>query len=231
MNKVLLTGRLTRDPEMRSLASGKAVTTFSVATNEFLGAGQGEGRVPQDRHLGPPGRDLRPVTSARASRSRSRAGSRPGPGTTTGAPRHWKTEIVATHVEMLSGRRKKDYAAESGRQRRSRPRPRPTARAAEPTTRPPRSHGRGRPPTTRRSSQRPDQPPHPANAATDRRRLPLRAGLLDPMASRSRPGPGSGAAGLRLGVPGELEERHGEDHVDEHQQRALEPVRSRRRGR
>jgi single-stranded DNA-binding protein len=26
VNKVLLTGRLTRDPEMRSLASGKAVT-------------------------------------------------------------------------------------------------------------------------------------------------------------------------------------------------------------
>src|SRR5436190_24183761 len=27
--------------------------------------------------------------------------------------RHWKTEVVANHVEMLSGRRKKDYAAES----------------------------------------------------------------------------------------------------------------------
>jgi len=30
VNKVFLTGRLTRDPELRSLASGKAVTTFSV---------------------------------------------------------------------------------------------------------------------------------------------------------------------------------------------------------
>jgi Single-strand binding protein family len=28
MNKVLLTGRLTRDPELRVLASGKNVTTF-----------------------------------------------------------------------------------------------------------------------------------------------------------------------------------------------------------
>jgi single stranded DNA-binding protein len=27
--------------------------------------------------------------------------------------RHWKTEIVAATVEMLSGRKKKDYAAES----------------------------------------------------------------------------------------------------------------------
>jgi single-stranded DNA-binding protein len=27
--------------------------------------------------------------------------------------RHWKTEIVANSVEMLSGKKKKDYAAES----------------------------------------------------------------------------------------------------------------------
>ena len=31
VNKVFLTGRLTRDPEMRSLASGKNVTTVSDA--------------------------------------------------------------------------------------------------------------------------------------------------------------------------------------------------------
>ena len=36
MNKVFLTGRLTRDTEMRSLASGKNVTTFTVASNEYL---------------------------------------------------------------------------------------------------------------------------------------------------------------------------------------------------
>ena len=35
MNRVLLTGRLTRDPEMRSLANNKTVTTFSVATNDY----------------------------------------------------------------------------------------------------------------------------------------------------------------------------------------------------
>ena len=40
MNKVLLTGRLTRDPEMRSLASGKNVTTFTVASNEYLSGGR-----------------------------------------------------------------------------------------------------------------------------------------------------------------------------------------------
>jgi single-stranded DNA-binding protein len=40
VNRVLLTGRLTRDPEMRSLASGKVVTQFSVATNEYIGQGK-----------------------------------------------------------------------------------------------------------------------------------------------------------------------------------------------
>ena len=27
--------------------------------------------------------------------------------------RHWRTEIVANHVEMLSGRKKKDYEAQA----------------------------------------------------------------------------------------------------------------------
>ena len=40
MNKVLLTGRLTRDPELRSLASGSSVATFAVATNEYRGNGK-----------------------------------------------------------------------------------------------------------------------------------------------------------------------------------------------
>ena len=85
MNKVLLTGRLTRDPEMRSLASGKNVTTFTVASNEFIGGGQEKAEYHARGHVGPPRRDRRHATSARASRSPSRAGSRPGPGTTTAA--------------------------------------------------------------------------------------------------------------------------------------------------
>jgi single-strand DNA-binding protein len=114
MNRVLLTGRLTRDPEMRSLPSGKTVTNFSVATNEyrkseeyteyhsivtwerlaqicgqFLGKGQMvslEGRLQTRRW-----EDERKI-------------------------KHYRTEVVASSVEMLSGRRKKDYAAESAAQ-------------------------------------------------------------------------------------------------------------------
>ena len=39
MKKVILVGRLTRDPEMRALASGKTVTTFALTTNECAGNG------------------------------------------------------------------------------------------------------------------------------------------------------------------------------------------------
>src|SRR5918993_4011745 len=42
MNKVLLVGRLTRDPELRSLPSGKHVATFTIATNDFRGGGGAE---------------------------------------------------------------------------------------------------------------------------------------------------------------------------------------------
>jgi single-stranded DNA-binding protein len=39
MNRVLLTGRLTRDPELRTTAAGKAVVQFAVATHEYVGGG------------------------------------------------------------------------------------------------------------------------------------------------------------------------------------------------
>ena len=42
MNKVMLVGRLTRDPELRTLPSGKPVANFVVATNEYRGNGANE---------------------------------------------------------------------------------------------------------------------------------------------------------------------------------------------
>ena len=111
MNKVLLTGRLTRDPEMRSLASGKNVTTFTVASNEFLGGGKEKSEyhpvVAWDRLAEIAGRYLgKGQQVAIEGRLQTRSWD-----DEKGA-RHWKTEIVASHVEMLSGRRKKDYEAQ-----------------------------------------------------------------------------------------------------------------------
>ena len=112
MNKVLLTGRLTRDPEMRSLASGKSVTTFTVASNEFIGGGREKAEyhpvVTWDRLAEIAGAYLgkgQQVAIEGRIQTRSWDDER--------GARHWKTEVVASSVEMLSGRRKKDYAAES----------------------------------------------------------------------------------------------------------------------
>ena len=112
MNKVLLTGRLTRDPEMRATATGKHVTQFSVATNEYAGNGKERAEyhtiVTWDRLAETCGRYLgkgQQVALEGRIQTRSWDDDR--------GARHWKTEIVAAHVEMLSGRRKKDYAAET----------------------------------------------------------------------------------------------------------------------
>lgn len=112
MNKVLLTGRLTRDPEMRSLASGKTVTQFSLATNEYAGGGKERAEyhniVTWDRLAEICGRYLgkgQQVALEGRIQTRSWDDER--------GIRHWKTEVVAGSVEMLSGRNKKDYAAES----------------------------------------------------------------------------------------------------------------------
>jgi single-strand DNA-binding protein len=111
VNKVLLTGRLTRDPEMRSLASGKNVTTFTVASNEFVGGGKEKSEyhpvVAWDRLAEIAGRYLgkgQQVAIEGRLQTRSWDDDR--------GVRHWKTEIVASHVEMLSGRQKKEYEAQ-----------------------------------------------------------------------------------------------------------------------
>jgi single-strand DNA-binding protein len=111
MNKVLLTGRLTRDPEMRKLASGKTVTQFSIATNDYrTGSEKSEFHsvVTWDRLAEICGQYLgkgQLVTIEGRLQTRQWEDDN--------KLRHWKTEIVASAVEMLSGRRKRDYAAEA----------------------------------------------------------------------------------------------------------------------
>lgn len=45
LNKVMIIGRLGRDPEMRYTQSGRPVTTFSVATSRSWTTGEGERRI------------------------------------------------------------------------------------------------------------------------------------------------------------------------------------------
>jgi single-strand DNA-binding protein len=112
MNKVLLTGRLTRDPELRSLASGSSVATFAVATNEYRGNGKERAEyhnvVVWDRLAQVCGQYLgkgQQVAIEGRLQTRQWDDDR--------GARHWKTEVVAISVEMLSGRRKRDYEADS----------------------------------------------------------------------------------------------------------------------
>ena len=112
MNRVLLTGRLTRDPELRSTATGKTVASFSVATNEFVGNGKERSEfhniVTWDKLAEISGRYLsKGQTVAVEGRLQTRSWD------DDQGRRHWKTEIVAQAVEMISGRRKKDYHAET----------------------------------------------------------------------------------------------------------------------
>ena len=114
MNHVVLTGRLTRDPESRKLASGKTVTEFSVATNDYRGGSEKAEYHPVvtwDRLAEICGQYLgKGQLVAIIGRIQTRQWE------DTDKKRHWKTEIVANSVEMLSGKKKKDYAAESAAQ-------------------------------------------------------------------------------------------------------------------
>jgi len=113
MNKVMLVGRLTRDPELRSLPSGKHVSTFTVATNEYRGGGNPERTeyhpcVAWDR--------LAEITGQFLSKGQlvdieGRLQTRQWDD--DAGKRHWKTEVVVASLEMLSGRSKKEYAKEA----------------------------------------------------------------------------------------------------------------------
>jgi len=50
LNKALLIGRLTKDPEMRYTPNGTAVTNFSIATNRWSSGPEGERKEFTDYH-------------------------------------------------------------------------------------------------------------------------------------------------------------------------------------
>lgn len=113
MNKVMLVGRLTRDPELRALPSGKPVANFTIATNEFRGTGAGERTeyhtlVAWDRLAEICGQFL---SKGQLVDIDGRLQTRQWDD--EGGVRHWKTEVVVNTLEMLSGRGKKEYAKEA----------------------------------------------------------------------------------------------------------------------
>jgi len=113
MNKVLLVGRLTRDPELRTLPSGKHVANFTIATNEYRGTGAEERTeyhaiVAWDRLAEICGQFL---GKGQLVDIEGRLQTRQWDD--DAGKRHWKTEVVTNSLEMLSGRGKKEYAKEA----------------------------------------------------------------------------------------------------------------------
>jgi single-strand DNA-binding protein len=111
VNKVLLTGRLTRDPELRQLASGKSVATFGVATNEYR-----TGQEKSEFHNVVAWDKLAQICAQYLGKGQQvaidgRLQTRHWDDDQ--GKRHWRTEIVAGTVEILSGRKKKDWEAEA----------------------------------------------------------------------------------------------------------------------
>jgi single-strand DNA-binding protein len=112
MNKVMLVGRLTRDPELRTLPSGKPLASFVIATNEFRGNGAGErteyhNAIAWDRLAEVCGQFL---SKGQLVDVEGRLQTRQWDD--DAGIRHWKTEVVVGSLEMLSGRGKREYARE-----------------------------------------------------------------------------------------------------------------------
>jgi single-strand DNA-binding protein len=96
---------------MRTTANGKTVTQFSIATNEYRG-----GQEKPEYHAVVTWDRLAEICAQYLAKGQlvaleGRLQTRQWDDERK--IKHWRTEVIAAHVEMLSGRRKKDYAAES----------------------------------------------------------------------------------------------------------------------
>jgi single-strand DNA-binding protein len=105
VNRVLLVGNLGRDPEMRYLQSGEAVTTFAVATSRRWTGQDGQPREETEWHNVVAWRKLAETCAAHLTKGRKvyvegRIQTRSWDDQQTGTKRY-KTEIVADQVTFL----------------------------------------------------------------------------------------------------------------------------------
>ena len=108
INRVVLTGNLTRDPELRSTPSGTSVCSLRLAFNtrrkDAHGRVGGQAQLLRRHRLGRAGRELRPVPAPRAARSRSTAASSGASGRTRSGNKRQAVDIIADSVQFLGGR-------------------------------------------------------------------------------------------------------------------------------
>lgn len=111
VNKVIILGHLGRDPEVRQLASGSSVCTFSVATSRRWKDKQGEARDETEWH-NLVCYDMLAEIAARYLRKGNRCYFDGRLKTRkwqdkTGADR-WSTEVVVEHLQLLDKQKRDD---------------------------------------------------------------------------------------------------------------------------
>jgi single-strand DNA-binding protein len=108
LNKVLLIGNVGRDPEMRYLASGEAVTTFSLATNRRWTGDDGQAHEQTEWHSVVAWRQLAEQCNDYLEKGRlvyveGPLQTRSWDDQATGVKRY-RTEVVAERMVLLDSR-------------------------------------------------------------------------------------------------------------------------------
>jgi single-strand DNA-binding protein len=108
LNKVMLIGNVGRDPDMRYLASGEAVTTFSLATNRRWAGQDGAPREETEWHNVVAWRRLAEqcaeyLVKGRKAYVEGRLQTRSWDDPATGQKRY-RTEVVADRMLLLDSR-------------------------------------------------------------------------------------------------------------------------------
>jgi single-strand DNA-binding protein len=142
LNKVMLIGRLTRDPEMRYTQSGQPVTSLSLATNRYWNDRDGNRQEGTDFHdvvcWNQGRRNLAEIVAQYTHKGalvyvEGRLQTRSWDDQNTGQKRY-KTEVVAENVQFLEPRGSQSGAAPVGAQSGG-PGPQPMPSAPPPPTR------------------------------------------------------------------------------------------------
>lgn len=116
LNKVMIIGRLGRDPEMRYTPSGRPVTTFTVATSRAWSTSEGERRVETEWFNVVAWGNLAEICKQYLNKGQQvyvegRLQSRTWDDSE--GNKHTSVEIVASEMIMLSERREADSSAEN----------------------------------------------------------------------------------------------------------------------
>lgn len=103
MNKVILIGRLGKDPEVKTIQTGTSVATFSVATSEFYKDANGNKKEITDWHNIVAWGGLADIAGkylkkgarvALEGKNRTRSWE-------SGGTKHYTTEVIADRIELM----------------------------------------------------------------------------------------------------------------------------------